>query len=169
MARVARSASFAEDDLVARLVPDPAAPPDVRLISGWLGKSARSGYWRLYLTPGLSRYLEFDERAIRHHQRLTSPEAPLGGTLLWVDRDAKLVETRTSSREAQATFLAGDVMAMLRDPQATELFDLTAVPGVQATTLLCFGVGVAFGGGAMLLVSKLGSSCAKLRSYIQNC
>jgi hypothetical protein len=170
MARGARSAGLAEDDLVARLAPDPGAPPDVRLVSGWLGKSTRRGYWRLYLTPGLSRYVEVDESAIRHHQRLVSPDSPLGGTLLWIDRDAKLLETRTTSREAQATFLDGDIMAMLRDPQVAPLFDLTAIPGgVPATTILCFTVGVALGGAGMIIVSKWNSTCARLRSYIQNC
>jgi hypothetical protein len=170
MARAGRPADFAEDELVTRLIPDPSAPPDVRLMSGWLGKSSRPGYWRLYLTPKLSRYLEFEERAIRHHQRLTSADAPLGGTLVWVDRDASVLETQTSPRETQATFLDGEVMAMLRDPQVAPFLDLTAIPGgVQATTVLCFTVGLAFGGAAMIWVSKAGGTCAKLRSYIQNC
>jgi hypothetical protein len=98
-----------QDEVIARLVPDPADPPHVIRLAGYLGKSARRGFWRLYLTLELSDYVEVAEDDIVHSQALASQEHPLGGTAVWIRSDATLQHVRTESRQAQAEFLQGDI------------------------------------------------------------
>src|SRR6266404_8039273 len=107
---MAEQKGLKEDEVIARLVPDPAVPADVIRMTGYLGKSVRRGYWRLYRTLELNNYLEIAEDDIVHSQSLASQEdSSRGGTLLWVRRDAILHHTRTESRQAQAELLKGDI------------------------------------------------------------
>jgi hypothetical protein len=99
------------DALIDRIAPDASEVPDVRVITGFLGKSTRRGHWRLYLTPTLNEYVEFAENDVVHSYSLEADENRLGGTLVWVRRDANLVHTKAVSREAQADFLHGDIVA----------------------------------------------------------
>ncbi len=97
------------DDLINRLLPDASQLPDVRVLVGFLGKSTRQGYWRLYFTLTLDEYVEFAETDVVHSHAFGSEESRLGGTLVWVRREANLQHTRTVSREAQADFLQGAI------------------------------------------------------------
>jgi hypothetical protein len=109
-----------EDELIKNLVPDPSQVPDARMLFGFLGKSSREGYWRLYLTPELNRYVEFQEEDVLHTLSFATPENPLGGQAAWVKREANLLHTRTVSREAQAEFLEGDITAKFLASTAME-------------------------------------------------
>jgi hypothetical protein len=99
------------DKLIQKLVSDPATPPDVTVIKGFLGESHRPGYWRLYLSPDLKSYVEIAESDILHSQEVSENQSALGGTLLWVKKGASLEHTRTVSKQVQAEFLSGDVAA----------------------------------------------------------
>ncbi|HBY94404.1 MAG TPA: hypothetical protein DEP84_10660 [Chloroflexi bacterium] len=99
------------DALIEHLVPDASQVPDVRVLVGFLGKSTRERRWRLYLTPSLNEYVEFDEDDVVYSHTLESDESPLGGTVVWVRREANLLHTRSVSREAQADFLQGAITA----------------------------------------------------------
>jgi hypothetical protein len=158
----ARPARLTEDDLVEGLAPDPGSLPDARQVSGWLGRSTRSDRWRVYLTPELNRFLEFSRAEILHHRRLTMSDVPLGGTLVWIRREAEVVETWTGSRQGQARFLEGDLMGLLQDPVARQLFDLTmrlhpiattSPCAVAASAKFCIAAGVAFGAAITFYVS----------------
>ncbi|HYE14606.1 MAG TPA: hypothetical protein VD968_09220, partial [Pyrinomonadaceae bacterium] len=65
------------DDFVARIVRDPNDPPDLLLLSGYLGSSSEEGHVRLYLNEELSRYVEIPEGAIRHTQEIPPEQSPL--------------------------------------------------------------------------------------------
>src|ERR1700736_1812143 len=80
-----------QDELIEKLVPDPATPPDVILLAGLLGRSDRTGYVRLYLTPLLNEYVEISEKDVLHHQKIPPALNPLGGTLVWIRREANLL------------------------------------------------------------------------------
>ena len=95
------------DDFVARLVQDPGDPPDLLLLSGYLGASSEEGHVRLYLDEELSRYAEIPKEAIRHARELSPEQSPLGGSLLWIDRDADLMHGRAGAKPGAATFLEG--------------------------------------------------------------
>ncbi len=98
-----------QDDLVENLVGDPSRIPNTRMMMGWLGKAGTTGRWRLYLSPTMNDYLEFDGADVVNSQRLPLEAAPLGGTALWLQRDAKVVLTRLRASQAHATFLDGPV------------------------------------------------------------
>jgi hypothetical protein len=124
------------------------------MVAGWLGRSTRSDRWRLYLTPELNRFVEFSEADVLHHRRLTLAEVTVGGTLVWLRRDATVLETRTGPRQGQASFLDGDLIGLLHDPRAAQLFDLTmrlhpiatTTPcAVAASAKFCVAAGVVFG------------------------
>ena len=120
-----------EDEVVQHLVPDPSAVPEVKILSGFLGKSSRDGHWRLYLTPELSEYIEIPEEAVLRSQKLDNEQSPLGGTILWINRNAELVHTRTKSVAAQAEFLQGSITAsFLRGLSVGAIFGSGSVGGV---------------------------------------
>ncbi len=100
---------LAQDEVIARLVPDPAAPPDVIVLVGFLGKSTRPRFWRLYKTLDLKDYLEIAEGDIVHSESLSTKLEPLGGTTIWVKRGARLQHSRSESMLAEADFLRGDI------------------------------------------------------------
>jgi hypothetical protein len=108
------SKALKQDSLVDQLMPDPTQiRPDVRAMAGFLGKSTRPGFWRLYLTPSMNEFVEIAEGDIIRSQSLTTEQNPLGGTLLWVKRDAELQLTHSTPLKAQAEFLQGDIAASL--------------------------------------------------------
>lgn len=95
------------DDFVARLVQDPKDPPGLQLLSGYLGASSEEGHVRLYLDEELSRYAEIPLESIRHARELPPAESPLGGSLLWLDRDAEVMHGRAGEKPGAASFLEG--------------------------------------------------------------
>ncbi len=108
---MARASKLEQDKLVEMLAPDAAQPPDVRALVGFLGRSTRRGYWRLYFTLALDEYVEFAETDVVHAISVDRSHGRLGGTVVWVRRAANLQHTRTVSREAQADFLGGEIAA----------------------------------------------------------
>ncbi|HEX7318364.1 MAG TPA: hypothetical protein VF297_30945 [Pyrinomonadaceae bacterium] len=97
------------DDFVGRIVQDPNEPPNVMLLSGYLGSSSEEGHVRLYLDEELCRYVEIPQKAIRHSQELPPEQSPLGGSLVWIDRDAEVVHGAAGSERRKATFLEGQI------------------------------------------------------------
>lgn len=101
---------FLEPDLfVEKLAPDPAQPAEGTRFVGFLGKSTRSGYWRLYLDATLRDYLEIAEEDILVSDRLSAALSPMGGSLLIVRSDAQIVRNRVSVSEARNAFLRGGI------------------------------------------------------------
>jgi hypothetical protein len=97
------------DDFVGRIVQDPSQPPELLLLSGYLGASSEEGHVRLYLDEELSRYVELPEKAIRHTQELPPEQSPLGGSLVWLDRGAEVLHGSASEERRKATFLEGQI------------------------------------------------------------
>lgn len=97
------------DDFVRRIVQDTNDPPSVTLLSGYLGSSSEEGHVRLYLDEELSRYVEIPEKAVRHTQELSPEQSPLGGSLVWIDRDAEVLHGAAGSGRRKATFLEGQI------------------------------------------------------------
>jgi hypothetical protein len=115
-----------EDELIKSLVPDPSQLPDVKARVGWLGKSTREGKWRLYLNAQLNSYIEFSETDVVHTVSLASDLNPIGGTLVYLQRQAELMHTRTTSSQTQAEWLSGDI--------TTEYLRRTAAAGIFTST-----------------------------------
>ena len=109
---------LAPDPLVEKLVPDPSQPPTPTVsLTGLLGRSAKEGYWRLYFSSGLKRYVEFKEEDVLHSVKiprlLDPPFAGMEATRVWLRHDAEVEYTRTESRRVQAEVLQGGLTARM--------------------------------------------------------
>ena len=100
-----------QDPLVEQLVPDPADPQATIQLKGWLGKGVKAGSWRLYLTPQLDEYVQFQDKDIVHTQPIAPEQSPLGGTMIWLLAGTSLQHTRVTTRQLQAGFLSGGITA----------------------------------------------------------
>jgi hypothetical protein len=98
-----------QQDALRDLVGDPAGL-DVFVYVGFVGRSQRTGHWRLYLNPEWSDYLEFHSDDVVFARALEPAGHPLGGTFVWLRRDANVLRTQRTSREAQKDFLNGDLL-----------------------------------------------------------
>jgi hypothetical protein len=100
--RPSRSRSRASGgSFISHLVEDPANPPDVVLLAGYLGDAAEDGKTRLYLRPDLSDYLDIPSDAIVHQQGVAGD--PLGAVYVWVRRDAEVTRKGSSGEPTPAT------------------------------------------------------------------
>lgn len=97
------------DALVERLLPDPSEPTAATRFVGFLGKSTRPGYWRLYLSPSLNDYLEIADEDILDSHEIEPATSPLGGTVLSVRPTAQVVRKRERVTEARNAFLRGPI------------------------------------------------------------
>ena len=100
-----------QDPLVEQLAPDPADPQATIQLKGWLGKGVKEGSWRLYLTPQLDEYVQFQDKDIVHTQPIAPEQSPLGGTMIWLLAGTSLQHTRVTTRQLQAGFLSGGITA----------------------------------------------------------
>jgi hypothetical protein len=105
------------DQLVEMLVPDPSQPPTPTVaLAGLLGRSAKEGYWRLYFSSSLKRYVEFKEEDVLHSVKIPKEQPPFAGleaTRVWLKREAEVEYTRTESRRLQAEVLQSGMAARM--------------------------------------------------------
>ena len=94
------------DEIIERLVPDPANPRVTKLVGLYLGNSSRHEYWRLYLNASLSRYLEFRKEDTLDSERLSTDEI-----VVWLKPDAKVEATVTAAVPEE--FLRGEFQGRL--------------------------------------------------------
>ncbi len=92
---------------VAAVVKDPQAPPDALLVAGFVGPSSEEAHCRLYLDAQLSDYVEIPEDAILFTQDLPKDSSPLGGTYLWIARDAEVIHGKADGKRYAGSFLEG--------------------------------------------------------------
>ena len=113
-----------KDGFVSKVVADPANVPDTLLLSGWLGDSSMPGHTRLYFDPQLSSYVEIPDDAILHTQDQAPETSPLGGSFVWIKKDAVLTH-KTTAAQAKAKFLegpiAGQAAAAVPQPHAVSI------------------------------------------------
>lgn len=94
---------------VAKIVKDPKNPPATLMLTGFLGASSESEHTRLYFDANLSSYVEIPNDAILHTQD-TAAEDGLGGSYVWIKRDAQLTYGAAAPQRAKGTFLEGPIM-----------------------------------------------------------
>jgi len=99
------------DDLAAELVPDPTKLPDLVVLSGYSGKSARAGFSRLYVDLSFSAFVEVADEDVLARRSLAADQNPLGGTVLWVKREATLLRATVCLAQEHAAFLKGEIAA----------------------------------------------------------
>jgi hypothetical protein len=112
-----------EHRLTETLVPNAGEPPDVRVLVGSLGRSDRDGYWRLYLNPELTTYVEVAEDDVRHVDEIRDPQTGISADAIWVDRAASTRAVNVG--RDMADFLHGEFtlggMGTRPSPQARPL------------------------------------------------
>lgn len=102
---------MAEDrskDFVDALVQDPANPPQLQVLTGYRGRSAKEGHTRLYLDPELTGWVDIPDDAILL-TRETQDEHGLGKSLVWVKLDAQIEQGPQKTGGTGAAFLQGQV------------------------------------------------------------
>lgn len=98
------------DDFVSKLVTDPKNPPNTLLLKGFIGASSEEGYIRLYLDSELSDYVEIPEAAVLYSQEIAKDKSPIGGSYVWIQRDASLIHGPVVADRPKASFLEGRIM-----------------------------------------------------------
>jgi hypothetical protein len=89
-----------EDPLVGRLVPHPGAVP----LHGRVVRGEKEGSYRLYPTAALDQYVEFQDADV-----LFAKLDDNVGTV-WLKPQARLRHVRTTTLDAQALMLAGEII-----------------------------------------------------------
>jgi len=97
-------------DFVSQVVKDPKSPPDVLLLQGFPGASSEKGHTRLYFDPQLTGYVEIPDDAILHSRELDSDQSPLGGSYVWIKRDAQVLQGGAGTGRIKAAFLEGPIL-----------------------------------------------------------
>jgi hypothetical protein len=76
------------DAWIGKLVTDPGSIPDVTVVTGFVGPAAEDGAVRVYLDPQLQQCMEIPVDAIVHREEIPKTSSLLGGSHLWVLRNA---------------------------------------------------------------------------------
>ena len=98
------------DDLAAELVPDPSKLPDVVVLRGYSGKSNRAGFTRIYVDVTFSEFFEVADADVLARRSVADQDA-LGGSMLWVKREATLLRANVCLAHEHAAFLTGEITA----------------------------------------------------------
>ena len=100
------------DKFTAKVVSDPAKPQNTLLLQGFLGASSQPDYTRVYADLSLDSYVDVANADIIHIEPVPPAQSPMGGSYLWVKKDADVFPgTGTSSASAKAKFLTGAITA----------------------------------------------------------
>ena len=100
------------DNFVDQLITDPNNIPDLVLLNGFEGKSAKEGHTRLYLNAVLNEYYEIPSDAVL--LALDAPASagnPLPTRYLWVKGDAALIRQGKGSTARTVQFLSGPIQS----------------------------------------------------------
>jgi hypothetical protein len=114
-----KSKSHDSADFVSRLVKNPGTPPSLLFLSGFSGASSEKGHRRLYFDPQLSQFVDFPEGDVLHEETVSREQSPLGGSHVWLKKDAKLIYSRQPVGVAglEATALCGRPCVALTEIQ----------------------------------------------------
>lgn len=100
------------DGFVDQLISDPNNIPDLILLNGFEGKSAKEGHTRLYLNAVLNEYYEVPTDAILHAlDAPASSSSPLPTRYMWIKGDAALIRQGKSSAARTVQFLSGPIQS----------------------------------------------------------
>lgn len=96
--------------LVEALVGDPAEPPQLLVLTGYLGKAPDSDYQRLYTDLALSQFVDIAAEGIVHAVHTHSDANPTGPSTVWIRRDAQIRPQPQPEEEAAHRFFAEDLL-----------------------------------------------------------
>jgi hypothetical protein len=103
------------DEIVAALLgTDTCKAANVRVLRGFLGPGCTKCHLRVYLNAELDEFVEVHHDDVMLTQYVPAVLSPLGGSLVWVKRSAKLTYTRSRQVSASSEFLEGDLRERFR-------------------------------------------------------
>jgi hypothetical protein len=83
---------FATDEIISKLTP-PIVDDDVVTFRGWLGP-LEGGFFRLFTSRSLDRWLEIPEHALLYQLPGKSAHEHDAFSIVWVRHEARLIESR---------------------------------------------------------------------------
>jgi hypothetical protein len=99
------------DEFIAKVVPDPKKPGEALLVTGFLGASSEPEHTRIYWDASLSSYVDAETADILHAEPLGKEQSPLGGSCIWLKRDAQVFFGSAGGQRTQGKFFQGPLMA----------------------------------------------------------
>jgi len=117
------------------IVKDPANPPKVKLVVGYLGKAASAGLVRIYTNPELSEHIDVPEGAVLH--TLEVPDDHFGAQYIWIDRDAEVTVRDTSRSELKTRFMAGPLAESAADSGGNQAAAQAAFAAAPSFVQIC--------------------------------
>src|ERR1700761_351370 len=98
------------DDFIANAVPDPRNVGETLFLTGFVGASSQSEHTRIYSDASLSSYVDVKTSDIVHSEALSEQQSPLGGSYIWLKRDAE-VYFGSPGQSTKGKFLQGPLTA----------------------------------------------------------
>ena len=117
------------DELTARAVPDPKNPEEALLVAGFVGASSEPEKTRIYWDASLSTYVDVDTADILHSEPLTKEQSPLGGSYIWLKRNAQVFFGSAGGQTTKGKFFEGPLMAAYSGQFGAAAGPGTAAPG----------------------------------------
>ena len=99
------------DELTSKIVGDPNSPSEAQLVIGFLGESSEPDHTRIYWDAALSSYIDAATTDILHSEALPKELSPLGGSYIWLRREASVFFSGITSERRKAKFLEGPLAA----------------------------------------------------------
>jgi len=118
MATVRPLQSREEPSFIDRLVTDPASPPALEVVRGYVGTAVDPEHTRIYLDLRLAEYVDVPDADIRLIQKLPETVSALGESVVWFERAARVVHGAVGEERRVARFLEGRLNATRRPLQA---------------------------------------------------
>ena len=112
---------------IAKVVSDPAKPPNLMRLVGYVGASPEAGSVRLYANSELTGYWDIPEADIVHELAVPEESDPLGSVMVWIKADSK-VTYNTPQAAAQAANVAEPIRFSPLQVQCTIPHSLFACP-----------------------------------------
>lgn len=107
---MAQKPNLKTDNFISKIVSDPKQVPETLMLSGFLGASSEDKHTRLYFDAQLSSYVEIPDEGILHTQDYPADASPLGGSYVWIKKDAMLIHGKVNSERTKAKFLEGPIV-----------------------------------------------------------
>lgn len=118
-----------EHKLVRKLAKRGAEGGGAVKLKGYVGSSDSPDTVCLYLTLDFDDCVYVKKNDILHVEEAPESELEMGGTYIWVKKDAEITHTRTESIKEKAGFLEGDIArAQIKPSEMVELPGQIPVP-----------------------------------------
>ncbi|MBS1877606.1 MAG: hypothetical protein JSU00_30620 [Acidobacteria bacterium] len=124
------------DAFVAKVTGDPANPQQTLLLSGFMGASSEAHLTRIYSDETLENYIDVANDDIVHTEPRPASESPLGGSYIWIKKDAEALYGKAGAERSKARFLEGPISAQAAGEGTDVSFAAGAVGAVAPTIQL---------------------------------